>query len=102
LSGAVTTLPNALPSITKSKRRSSLSIVTGDVKQNHFLTYKQIIWACNVVAEVFELLANNTGGYENLLLTDTTCVTINGNGEDTFHVKRSALFGEPTCDDEGE
>jgi hypothetical protein len=75
LSGEVTTLSDALPSITKSKRPSSLVIVTGDVEQNRCLAYEQCIRAGSVVAEVFELLVNDPGGYENMLLTDTARVT---------------------------
>jgi hypothetical protein len=39
-------------------------------------------------------------GYDNMLLKDNTRVCINGNGDDTFCVKKSGLFEEATCDDE--
>jgi hypothetical protein len=65
LHGEVNTLYHALPKITKSKRPSSLTIVNGDVKQSRLLAYEQRIRAYNVVAEVFELLANDPVGYDN-------------------------------------
>jgi hypothetical protein len=102
LYGAVTTLPDALSIITKTKRPSLLAIVTGDCKAKSLPRLRASIRICSVVAEVFELLVNDPDGCENMLLTNTDCVIINGNGEDTFYVKRSALFDEPMCDDEGE
>jgi hypothetical protein len=64
-------------------------------------TYEQHIRDCLLVLDVFDLLVTAPDGYENMLLQDTAHICINGNDEDTFYVKKSALFVEATCDDEG-
>jgi hypothetical protein len=63
------------------------------------MTYEQRIRACILVLDVFDLLYTDPDRYETMLLQDKARVCINGNGEDTFYVKKSALFVEATCDD---
>jgi hypothetical protein len=99
-------LTNAVSSINQYKRPAAV-MVTHSAKRDsrRFTMYEQRIRVCLFVSEVFDLLFSDPdpdpAGYENMLMKDKYRVYINGNGEDNFYIKKSALLVEATCDDEG-
>jgi hypothetical protein len=97
LSGTVANLDDVLPGINISNFLPHLIIMCDNAKRNgsHYLTYDQCIWDCSAVAEVLVLLITDPDGYDNMFLIDKSHITININGEDTFHIKLSALLDDP-------
>jgi hypothetical protein len=56
--------------------------------------------SCVLVSEVMKCLISYPMGYEECLMNEHTQCCVNGNGDDTFYVKRSGMFADPTIEDE--
>jgi hypothetical protein len=55
---------------------------------------------CVLVSEMTECLILDPTGYEECLMNEHTRCRVNGIGDDTFYVKGSGMFADPTIDDE--
>jgi hypothetical protein len=62
---------------------------------------KQRIMSCVLVSEVMQLLPTDPEGYAHMLMKDESRTRVNGNGTDTFFVRKAGILSEARCEDEG-
>jgi hypothetical protein len=65
------------------------------------MPYEQHVMSCVLVSEVMQLLLADPEGHTDMLMKDEYRTRVNGNGTDTFFVRKAVIFSEARYEDEG-